>query len=212
MTTKAVSKEDRRVIDKELIKEKSFKEIAGFCFHNDAEVEKFIEQCLREKKTRWMLNRLRWFVELADHQKDDSVKVFFLIAMAETNIKLSENRFRNDKYPSEDVKKFFEQFLKSDKNRLRKKFFKEDQFSSKHYFRFSTVVNALLNVRHRLAHGKDHYEFRFHDGQKNLLNLVWGEIGLKNKKRRIMYELALTYDDFRKLMIDNAVRNIKNLC
>ena len=70
-------------------------------------------------------------------------------------------------------------------------------------------VPAILNVRHRVAHGKNHYDFRFHDGSDDLMNIIFGEVGTKNKKRKIHYELEITYNDFRKLMIKNAIENIK---
>ena len=209
MKTKAIFKDVKKALDIERVKEQELKNVIGFCFINDAETEKFATKCLKKNKTRWMLNRLQWFVELSDFQKYDSVKTFFLIAMAETNIKLFENRFEDNSNETSDVKKFFSRFVKQDKDELRKYFFKTDRFLNKKTFKFDKIVGILLNVRHRVAHGKNHYDFRFHDGSDNLMNIIFGEVGTKNKKRKIQYELEITYNDFRKLMIKNAIENIK---
>lgn len=209
MKTKAIFKDAQKALDEERIKEKGLKDIIGFCFHSDQEVENFARNCLKENKTRWMLNRLQWFVELADFQRYDSVKTFFLVAMAETNIKLLENRFKDNSNEVADVKKFFARFSKQDKDELRKYFFKTDKFLNKKSFKFNKVVDILLNVRHRVVHGKNHYDFRFHDGSDNLMNIIFGEVGTKNKKKSIRYELEITYKNFREMMIKNAVENIK---
>ena len=209
MKTKAIFKDAQNALDKERVKEQEIKNIIGFCFPNNTETEKFATKCLKKNKTRWMLNRLQWFVELSDFQKHDSIRTFFLIAMAETNIKLLENRFTDNSNETSDVQKFFSRFSKLDKNELRKYFFKTDQLLNKKTFKFEKVVNILLNVRHRLAHGKDHYQFRFHDGSDTLSNIIHGEIGPINKKKKIMYYLEITYLNFRKLMIKNAIENIK---
>lgn len=209
MKTKAIFKNVKIALDKERAKEQELKNVIGFCFPNDIETEKFATKCLKKNKTRWMLNRLQWFVELSDFQKYDSVKTFFLIAMAETNIKLFENRFEDNSNETSDVKKFFSRFIKQDKDELRKYFFKTDRFLNKKTFKFDKIVGILLNARHRVAHGKNHYDFRFHDGSDNLMNIIFGEVGTKNKKRKIHYELEITYNDFRKLMIKNAIENIK---
>jgi hypothetical protein len=209
MKTKAIFKNVKVALDKERVKEQELKNVISFCFSNDSETEKFATKCLKKNKTRWMLNRLQWFVELSDFQKYDSVKTFFLIAMAETNIKLLENRFEDNSNETSDVKKFFSRFIKQDKDELRKYFFKTDRFLNKKTFKFDKIVDILLNVRHRVAHGKNHYDFRFHDGSDNLMNIIFGEVGTKNKKRKIQYELEITYNNFRKLMIKNAIENIK---
>lgn len=209
MKTKATFKDVKKELDKERVHEQELKNIIGFCFLDDIETEKFITKCLKKNKTRWMLNRLQWFVELSDFQKYDSVKTFFLIAMAETNIKLLENRFKDNSNEILDVKNFFSRFTKQDKDELRKYFFKMDKFLNKKTFKFNKIVGILLNVRHRVAHGKNHYDFSFHDGSNDLMNIIFGEVGTKNKKRKIQYELEITYNDFRKLMIKNAIENIK---
>jgi len=181
----------------------------GFCFHSNQEVKDFTRKCRKEDKTNLMLNRLKWFVELSDFQKYDSVKIFFLIAMAETNIKLLEDRFPENSNETSDVEKFFDGFSKEDKDELQKYFFVEDEFFNKKTFEFKKIVNILLNVRHLLVHGKNHYNFRFHNGSDELFNLIHGEIGPKNKKEEIEYELEIKYDNFRRLMIKNAIENIK---
>ncbi len=209
MKTKAIFRKAQKALDEERIKEKELKDIIGFCFDSDQESENFVRKCLKKNKTRWMLNRLQWFVELADFQKYDSVKTFFLIAIAETNIKLFENRFKDNSNEVADVKKFFARFSKQDKDELRRYFFKTDKFLNKKSFKFDKVVDILLNVRHRVVHGKNHYDFRFHDGSDTLMNIIFGEIGTKNKKRRIRYELEITYKNFREMMIKNAIENLK---
>ncbi len=211
MKTKAIFKDAQKALDEERIKEQRLKDIIGFCFHSDQEIENFARNCLKKRKTRWMLNRLQWFVELADYQKYDSVKTFFLIGMAETNIKLLEDRFTDNSNEVADVKKFFEKFSKQNKDELRKYFFKTDEFLNKKSFKFDKVVDILLNVRHRVVHGKNHYDFRFHDGSDNLMNIIFGEIGTKRKKKNIRYELEITYKRFREMMVMNAVENIKSV-
>lgn len=211
MKTKAIFKDAQKALDEERIKEQKLKDIIGFCFHSDQEIENFARNCLKKRKTRWMLNRLQWFVELADYQKYDSVKTFFLIGMAETNIKLLEDRFTDNSNEVADVKKFFEKFSKQNKDELRKYFFKTDEFLNKKSFKFDKVVDILLNVRHRVVHGKNHYDFRFHDGSDNLMNIIFGEIGTKRKKKNIRYELEITYKRFREMMVMKAVENIKSV-
>jgi len=211
MKTKAIFKDTQKALDEERIKEQKLKNIIGFCFHSGQKIENFARRCLKKNKTRWMLNRLQWFVELADFQKYNSVKTFFLVAMAETNIKLLEDRFKDNADEVADVKKFFEKFSKQDKDKLRKYFFKTDKFLNKKTFKFNKVVDVLLNVRHRVVHGKNHYGFRFHDGSDNLTNIIFGEIGTKKKKKNIRYELEITYKQFREMMVKNAVENIRGV-
>jgi hypothetical protein len=92
---------------------------------------------------------------------------------------------------------------------LRKYFFETDEFLKKKSFHFDKVVDILLNVRHRLVHGKNHYDFRFHDGSDTLMNIIFGQIGTQNKKKSIKYKLEITYKSFREMMIKNAVENLK---
>lgn len=203
-------KDIKKALGIERVKDQELKNVIGFCFSNDTKTEKFIIECLKKKKTRLMLNRLQWFIELSDFQKYDSVKTFFLIAMAETNIKLLEGRFDDNLNQTADVVKFFSLFTDQDKNELCKYFFKTDKHLDKKTFKFDKIVDILLNVRHRVVHGKNHYEFRFHDGSDELMNIIFGEFGPKKEKKEIYYELEITYKDFRKLMIKNAIENIKN--
>lgn len=211
MKTKVIFKDVQKALDRERVKEQELKNIIGFNFDSSQEVESFVQKCLKKNKTRCMLNRLQWFVELANFQKYDSVKTFFLMAMAETNIKLLENRFKDNSNEVNDVKKFFNRFSKQDKNELQKYFFKKDNFLNKKTFKFEKVVGIILNVRHRVVHGKNHYDFRFHDGSDNLMNIIFGEIGTKNNKKNIRYELEITYKEFKEMMVRNAIDNIKSV-
>ena len=202
MKTKYCPRPDQEVLN-------GFKEQIGFYFPTDAELEKFADKCFKKQQTRFMLNRLRWFLELADYQKYDSVKLFFLIAMAETNTKLRTGRFRKNDSETADVKDFFDRFSQQDKDELRKHFFKEDRWLKKHFLRFKTVVDMLINERHKLVHGKNHYRFSFYRSE-GLMNPLWGEVGRKNKKRKKKCQLTLTYGDFKKVMAMNAIENIKS--
>ena len=186
--------------------------IIGFCFDNNEQLENFIKKCLKKKKTIWMLNRIKWFIKLSDYQKYDSVKVFFLIALAETNIKLFENRFNDNHEGTEDVRKFFCLFSKKDRNLLTNNFIKlpnNNQINGSK-IKYDVIVDILSNVRHRLAHGKNHYDFNFNDDGQKIFNPIYGEFGSINKKQKINYELNLAYNDLKKLIIKNAIKNIKN--
>lgn len=209
MQTKVISKATKVALDNERIKEQELKNIIGFCFSSDSETEQFASKCLRENKTRFAINRLQWFVELADFQKYDSVKTFFLVAMAETNIKLLDNRFEDYGNMSRDVETFFSKFSKQDQDELRKHFFQTDEFLNKKSFEFDTVVEILLNARHQVVHGKNHYNFRFHNGSDHLTNVISVEVGIKKTKQSIRCKLDITYKNFREIMIKNAVENIK---
>lgn len=209
MKTKTIFKNPKKVLDRERIHSPELKDLISFCFSDETEVEKFSAKCLEKKRTRRMLNRLQWFVELSDFQEYDSVRILFLIAMAETNIKLLNDRFSENSDETSDVRKFFSRFTEQDKSELQKYFFRTDRFLNKKPFEFNRIVDILINVRHRVVHGKNHYDFRFYDRSDNAINIILGEIGKKDKKRGIQYELEITYNDFRKLMIKNAIENIK---
>lgn len=198
----AVSKKFKLAMDKERVKEQAIKDVVGFCFLSNKETENFASKCLKKPKTRFALNRLQWFVELSDSQCYDSVKVFFLIAMAERNIKLLQNDSLTDKAA---VEKFFSDFTIQDKSELTKCFFRTNGSLRKSYLRFKTIVDILQNIRHEVVHGKNHYSFRFFHGP---INSITGVVGSKHNKRKVRYELKLTYYDFKKLMIKNAVSNI----
>jgi hypothetical protein len=202
-------KKIRSVVDEGLLKDKNIHAFLKAIIRGEEKRNNFIKKCLKKNKTRWMLNRLKWFIELADSQKYDSVKVFFLIAMAETNIKLLEDRFNDDSNEVVDVRKFFNDFSQQDKNELRRHFSKVNKSLNKESLKFDKVVEILLNVRHRLAHGKNHYDFQFHNGSDSLINIIFGEIGRKNRKKKIEYQLEITYKYFRKMMVRNVVENIK---
>lgn len=185
--------------------------VVGFCFASKDEFKNFVEKCQRKNKTLRMLNRVQWFVELADYQKYDSVRVFFLVAMAETNIKFLEDRPENNSNGGKDVKIFFEKFPGIDKEELRKYFVALKRRPGPLFFlSFKKIVEVILNVRHSLAHGKNHYDFRFNDGTDRLLNIMHGQTGTGNKKRAVRYELKITYSKFREIMVRNAVENIKS--
>ncbi len=51
-------------------------------FLSNTEVDDFYNKCEAETRTKRMWNRVAWLSGLADRQKYDAVKVFFLIAMA----------------------------------------------------------------------------------------------------------------------------------
>lgn len=185
--------------------------IVGLFFCNDDEIKNFIDRSLSKRNTRLMLNRIESFVCLADSQIYDSAKVFFLIAMAEANIKLLENRFEQNLNQTEDVKKFFSRFSKQDKEDLSKYFFTTGKFLDKRNFTLTKVVNILLNVRHAVVHGKNHYAFRFYNKTKGAsINIIFGEIGSQKSKKKIQYELKITYDKFKKIMVGNAIKNIES--
>ena len=86
----------RKATDESILGDKNIHSFLRPVIRGEEKRNEFIKNCLKKNKTRWMLNRLKWFIELADHQQYDSVKVFFLIAMAETNIKLLEDRFKDN--------------------------------------------------------------------------------------------------------------------
>jgi hypothetical protein len=197
-----------KALDEERLEHQDFESVFNLSFSNGAEAKAFARTCLKKRKTRWMLNRVEWFVKLSDEQRYESVRVFFLIAMAETNIKLLESRFDDNKNQMQDVKKFFDRFSKKDKNELQTYFFTTDKFLTKRTLSFTKIVDLLSNVRHRVVHGKDHFHFRFHNGSEGLINRIIGESGSTKVKRKVTYELEATYQGFRKIMIKNAIVNI----
>jgi len=178
-------------------------------FNNTDDLDKFVRKCSKKIFIKRTLNRVGWFVELADYQKEDSVRVFFLIAMAETNIKLLDKRFYDDQHMTKDLEDFFGSFSKTDKDILKEKFVVYGKYGIRKKIRLETVISILSNVRHNLVHGKDHYTFTFHHAINKLSNIVSGQIGKIGKKRKIQYELTLTYNEFRHLMIKYAIENIK---
>ena len=128
--------------------------------------------------------------------------------MAETNIKLLDGRINDNGNQVKDVQKFFDFFVDADKDELRKYFFTTDNFLQKKPFTFKKVVDILINVRHRVVHGKSHYHFRFYDGRPMLQNIITGETGGMNAKRRTQYQLELRYERFRDMIVSYAIENI----
>lgn len=172
----------------------------------NTEVDDFFNKCETETKTKRMLNRVAWLSGLADAQKYDAVKVFFLIAMAEVIIKLKEKRFQEYGENSNDVRKFFNEMSQDNKQKLENSFVIDEFKVKNELLDFDTIKEVFLNIRHRLSHGKDHYSFQFHDGTDTLFNPLYGW-----GNDRALCELKLTYSEFRKIMITTALDIIK-LC
>ena len=168
----------------------------------DKEKGDFVRKIYLHEKTRLMWNRLKWFVELADSQNYDSVKVFFLIALAEANIKLLGDRFDHTDKQVDDVKRFFNFFSVEDRQFLESKFLFPLVYGEiQQKVTFKNIVEILLNVRHKVVHGKNHYQFIFNNCRTE------GELN----KQKFPYDLQMNYDEFRTIIIKYATLNIKNI-
>lgn len=159
-----------------------------------------------------MFNRACWFTKLADQQKSDSVKIMFFMAMAEASVKFMEGRYKDMSNSSKDTKKFFESFSNNDKQSFELNFLKKARRDF--YFRtkniaFNQIIEILLNTRNRVAHGKNHYDFRFQDPAHSRHNLLHGETGSWERLRKVDFEMNLTYQNFRSIMLKNALLNVQ---
>lgn len=191
-----------------------------YIVQDKAGVKRFIQQCRKNKKSLLMLNRIYWYLELADTAEHDSVKVLFCLAMAESVIKLRDGRFDSTRDSTDDVRIFFNLSSRQEKDEFRKYFKKcVDRMDKIRYFSFEKAISALSNVRHRVVHGKNHYDFSFHIGNKlnikSFKNFQTGFIdigrGRSRRKRKVNYEFLMTYDIFRDFMLRTSLGVLKNL-
>lgn len=159
-----------------------------------------------------MFNRVRWFIEIANEQRYDSLKVLFLLAMAETSIKFMENRYEDFRDSGPDVKKFFHKFMADDQTSL-ELFFKKKKRNDIAFWTkkvsFVEIIEILLNVRNTVAHGKNHYNFRFQNPSGSFINRLTCETGSRDKKKKVSVEVELTYEQLRFLMLKYAFANIE---
>lgn len=193
-------------------------------FSSEEEIKKFAKKCWQKKITRWAFNRIEWYTKLADNQKEDNVKILFLIAMAEMIMRVKDGRFEDENakaQSTQDIKFFFNNLDDEYKKELTRCIFRE--LNMKHdYVRrdlpCEKFAEIFSNIRHRIAHGKNSYDFRFHE-REDILNSFEAIIEVKKKNKLGKFEkkkgyiwchVELSYERFRRMMVENTLKILKN--
>ncbi|MEN9342373.1 MAG: hypothetical protein RIQ54_629, partial [Candidatus Parcubacteria bacterium] len=163
-------------------------------------------------KSKRMLNRLEWCVELANKgKKYDSVKVMFLVAMVEGLVKLKDGRFEDIKNSKNDILFFFRTLPQNTKNVLLKSFIKNnDRYPGESFDDIEVIGEIFYDIRNSVAHGKSHYDFMFHDGNNEKFVGDMSATGKRKTDQRLTFKKhTLTYNKFCKAMIAGAIKMIK---
>lgn len=190
----------------------------------------FVKKCLKKLKTRRMLLRAQWYLEIADdqvkvRQNRPALQLIFLMALAEA---IAKQRIGNPHLSSlVAVKKFFNYISPSDKGMLNQSFRRALLQSKHHRLRFSSVLRILYEVRNSAVHGEDYFSFSLMDknqkvaarasGYTSYSLLTYGYLvprkrkGKKVRKRREALELTLTYEELRNIFRRTAIENIKSV-
>ncbi|MDP6625895.1 MAG: hypothetical protein QGG87_05530, partial [Nitrospinota bacterium] len=122
----------------------------------------FIKKCLKRLKTRRMLLRAQWYVEIADGQEKvrqsrPSLRLIFLMAMAEAVAK--ERKGSTKLMPWEAIEEFFKYISPEDKRALHMGIKRTFLGPRHHNLRFSSILKILYNVRNSAVHGEDFFSF-----------------------------------------------------
>lgn len=188
--------------------------------------DKFIQKCKNNGRKTSMLNLMYWYIQMADIAGlPDSTKLTFLLAMAEANIKIRDGRFDKDDNSTNDVKCFFCCMQYDFKEQIAACIIKEKpDFLETTYpnskivhikelngIGFDAIIDIFWNVRNSLVHGKNVWNFRFNEIPENMTYLLAGEIGTKNKKKKIKYHSTLSYEMIRDVMIQTVLKNIMSV-
>lgn len=190
-------------------------------FQNNANTQNFVNQCLKKIKTRRMLLRLQWFLEIADDIEKiradrPALRLIFLMALAEGT---ANQNLRSNLNSAKAINEFFRHILLEDKIQLLRNFRYSMGNPRTARLRFSSIIKILYDVRNKAVHGEDFWSFSFlRQEQKEQWEreqytdyglLTTGHLGKKGRKRRVVLELTITYEEFRDIVIRTAIENIK---
>lgn len=221
--TKVIRKLDKLAVKGIFVDPKLNRLLTPF-FIGRKEKEGFINKCLTRLKTRRMLLRIQWYVEIADDmrkikQSRPALNLIFLMALAESIAKQKMVKNSNDSLAA--IKEFFKHISEGDKKILQRKFKRALLSPKTPMLRFSSIVRILYDVRNRAVHGDDFWSFSLlQQEQKESYEqekytdygmLTTGSLGKRGKKRRVSLEIALTYEDLRGIFIRTAITNIQSL-
>ncbi|MDB5204919.1 MAG: hypothetical protein JWP09_947 [Candidatus Taylorbacteria bacterium] len=185
------------------------------------ERKKFIKKCLRKLKTRRMLLRAQWYLDIADDQElvrqnRPALKIIFLIALAEAVTKMKTGRNAIGSFDA--IKRFFAFTSEQDKEKILLGFTRTLLSPKHHSLRFSSILRILYEIRNQAVHGEDYYSFSLPneaDKIKRAGYTDWGfitssSLGKKGKKRRISLDISLTYEELRDIVRRTAIANIQD--
>ena len=193
-------------------------------FAGRKEREDFIQKCLARLKTRRMLLRVQWYVEIADgvgkvKQNRPALNLIFLMAFAESIAKQRTGKNSNDSLAM--VKDFFKYISEEDSRLLQYGFRRTLLAPRTQRLRFSSIVRILYDIRNRAVHGEDFWSFNLLQKEEkekfkqekytDYGMLTSGSLGKRGKKRRVSLDTSLTYEDLRGIFIRTAITNIQSL-
>lgn len=212
-------KELDELAKKAILKDRGLGIFLSVKFSDKATKEAFIKKCLKRDRTRHMLLRAQWYIEIADDMRKvrhnrPALSVIFFLSMAEYLIKEGEV---NKRMRSEDaIKKFFT-FISADDKKILEANFRRTLLNVRHHnLRFSSIVSILYEVRNKAVHGEDYFSFSLlnaddkekHKDYTNFSMITEGYLGPRYKKRRQSLEISLAYEELRDIMKRTAVSAI----
>ena len=211
-----------KVIKREILYDPELRVLLLPFFENDEKAtHQFIFRCLRRMTTRRMLLRTQWFCELADGMGKvkthrPALQLMFLIFLAEGVVKQHAG---DDTQSFTAVREFFRHTLPADKQHITQNLRRSLGSRRLHQLSFLSTLRILYEVRNRVVHGQEFWEFFFlekeekekyiREGYNHYGLLTSGHLGPKGRKHRESLDMTLTYEEFRDIVIRTAVENIK---
>lgn len=171
-------------------------------FSDIYEVKIFVKKCLKKLKTRRMLLRVKWYIELASlirrsRDKRPALPLIFLMAMAESIARsILPNKKAKTSQSFDIVKLLFNKIDQRDKVILKQKIRRANLKPNINSLRFSSILKLLWNARNDAVHGIDFWSFGLPDSETGLL--THGLLGTKKHRRKISLEINIQYENLQK--------------
>jgi hypothetical protein len=180
----------------------------------------FIKNCLKKIKTRRMLLRMWWYIEIANDmsmvKNRPALQIVFLVAMTEgvTRLGLDDNSMETKLI----IKAFFFNINDEDKDFLLKNIKKSNLSIEHEALTFLEIIEILYDIRNSAIHGSDFYSFSLLDQERKKEYAVdysdygimtSGRLGSRNQKRRVSLDISITYEELRDIFKRTAVNGIQ---
>lgn len=180
-------------------------------FPSQSEANAFIRKCSKKKKTSRALLLTQWLTNIADDIENikpgrPALKIVFLIILAESVEKILNSKATS---PRRAFKAFFSKTNQDDRIMLLKGI--RNFSTNSGNLRFNTILDILYNLRNRVFHEGLYFDFHLNDkAEENMTQTTEGYAGNKfRKQRKVMLDIALSYNQLRDIVVRTALDNIR---
>ncbi len=188
-------------------------------YSDAAQRRRFIARCLRKLKTRRMLLRLQWYVELSEYIQSardgrPALPLVFLMAMAEGVTQSTLTAATKKSQSVEVIQKFFKKIDVADHRALGQRIRRAGFGPNTPMLRFSSIVKILWNVRNDAAHGIDFWTFGLPD-QKLTVDryyslITFGRLGKRKRPKKVSLSINMPYSELKSIFIRTALNHIRS--